>query len=203
MKAQKGTSVQHLQHHASWNCFKLNLCADHLWWSGAPGRASHPNKDAPRCLPCNYPDHHMDASKAPFRQASFHCLPSNSAHVSMPLVPSPQTTTQTLPEPSSGEFPLLILLAICLYSMAVAARAASREYNRLPAALDHPILHHLDSRLTPLTMVSTQHNNSKPTTMCVGAGHRRAVRARPSCCATQTSGAPPTLAPAFNCEVSV
>ena len=41
--------------------------ADHLWWSNAPGRASHPNRDAPRCLPCNFPDHHLDQSKAPFR----------------------------------------------------------------------------------------------------------------------------------------
>ena len=41
--------------------------ADHLWWSNAPGRASHPNNYAPRCLPCNYPDQHLDQSKAPFR----------------------------------------------------------------------------------------------------------------------------------------
>ena len=53
-------------------CLDLNpwACgADHLWWSGAPGRASHPNKDAPRCLPCNYPEPH-DTSKAPFRRAT-------------------------------------------------------------------------------------------------------------------------------------
>lgn len=45
----------------------FSLGADHLWWSSAPGRASHPHPGAPRCLPCNYPDAYMDKSKAPFR----------------------------------------------------------------------------------------------------------------------------------------
>ena len=44
--------------------------ADHLWWSSAPGRASHPHPAAPRCLPCNYPDAYMDKMKAPFRSAA-------------------------------------------------------------------------------------------------------------------------------------
>ena len=47
------------------------LCclADHLWWAdrNIHRRASHPNRHAPRCLPCNFPDQHLDRLSAPFR----------------------------------------------------------------------------------------------------------------------------------------
>ncbi|KAK9816820.1 hypothetical protein WJX72_005362 [[Myrmecia] bisecta] len=39
---------------------------DHMWWSSHPGRASHPNREAPRCLPCNFDDSGLDKSRAPF-----------------------------------------------------------------------------------------------------------------------------------------
>ena len=41
-------------------------CADHMWWASTPGRASHPNAEAPRCLPCDFDDSLFDKSKAPF-----------------------------------------------------------------------------------------------------------------------------------------
>ena len=41
-------------------------CADHMWWASSPGRASHPNPEAPRCLPCDFDDSKFDHSKKPF-----------------------------------------------------------------------------------------------------------------------------------------
>ena len=37
-----------------------------MWWASTPGRASHPNAQAPRCLPCDFDDSQFDKSKAPF-----------------------------------------------------------------------------------------------------------------------------------------
>ena len=37
-----------------------------MWWASTPGRASHPNAEAPRCLPCDFDDSQFDKSKAPF-----------------------------------------------------------------------------------------------------------------------------------------
>ena len=40
--------------------------ADHMWWASTPGRASHPNPEAPRCLPCEFDDSKFDHSLKPF-----------------------------------------------------------------------------------------------------------------------------------------
>ena len=40
--------------------------ADHMWWASSPGRASHPNPEAPRCLPCDFDDSKFDHSLKPF-----------------------------------------------------------------------------------------------------------------------------------------
>ncbi len=42
------------------------LIADHMWWASSPGRASHPNPEAPRCLPCDFDDSKFDQSLKPF-----------------------------------------------------------------------------------------------------------------------------------------
>lgn len=45
--------------------------ADHFWWASHANHPTHPNKEAPRCLPC----HHKppeDTSRAPF-QAPIGC----------------------------------------------------------------------------------------------------------------------------------
>ncbi|KAL3131943.1 hypothetical protein ABBQ38_007639 [Trebouxia sp. C0009 RCD-2024] len=39
---------------------------DHMWWASSPGRASHPNPEAPRCLPCDFDDSKFDHSLKPF-----------------------------------------------------------------------------------------------------------------------------------------
>lgn len=39
---------------------------DHMWWASTPGRASHPNPEAPRCLPCEFDDSKFDHSLKPF-----------------------------------------------------------------------------------------------------------------------------------------
>ena len=37
-----------------------------MWWASTPGRASHPNPEAPRCLPCDFDDSKFDQSLKPF-----------------------------------------------------------------------------------------------------------------------------------------
>lgn len=37
-----------------------------MWWASTPGRASHPNPEAPRCLPCEFDDSKFDHSLKPF-----------------------------------------------------------------------------------------------------------------------------------------
>ncbi|KAK9848859.1 hypothetical protein WJX84_012447 [Apatococcus fuscideae] len=39
---------------------------DHMWWSNTPGRASHPNRQAPRCLPCNFDKSKFKGLRPPF-----------------------------------------------------------------------------------------------------------------------------------------
>lgn len=39
---------------------------DHMWWASSPGRASHPNPEAPRCLPCDFDDSKYDQTLKPF-----------------------------------------------------------------------------------------------------------------------------------------
>eukprot|EP00891_Asterochloris_glomerata_P009889 jgi/Astpho2/9889/fgenesh1_pg.00152_%23_12_t len=39
---------------------------DHMWWASSPGRATHPNREAPRCLPCEFDDSEVNKSAAPF-----------------------------------------------------------------------------------------------------------------------------------------
>lgn len=43
--------------------------ADHMWWSNTPGRASHPNRQAPRCLPCNFDKSKFKGLRPPFEAA--------------------------------------------------------------------------------------------------------------------------------------
>lgn len=44
----------------------LHCSADHMWWASSPGRASHPNPGAPRCLPCDFDDSKFNHSLKPF-----------------------------------------------------------------------------------------------------------------------------------------
>ena len=37
-----------------------------MWWASSPGRATHPNREAPRCLPCEFDDSQFNKSAAPF-----------------------------------------------------------------------------------------------------------------------------------------
>ena len=37
-----------------------------MWWASSPGRATHPNREAPRCLPCEFDDSQFNRSAAPF-----------------------------------------------------------------------------------------------------------------------------------------
>ena len=37
-----------------------------MWWASSPGRASHPNPEAPRCLPCDFDDSKYDQTLKPF-----------------------------------------------------------------------------------------------------------------------------------------
>lgn len=52
------------------NCYMLTASsrcsADHMWWASSPGRASHPNPSAPRCLPCDFDDSKFNHSLKPF-----------------------------------------------------------------------------------------------------------------------------------------
>ena len=75
MATLKGRSVTHLMHHKSRPTCAVSaregvqhLCcrADHMWWASTPGRATHPNPQAPRCLPCDFDDSSFDKSLAPF-----------------------------------------------------------------------------------------------------------------------------------------
>ncbi len=46
----------------------LGCAADHLWWPNpnTPFMSSHPNKAAPRCLPCHFDTSQFNTSEMPF-----------------------------------------------------------------------------------------------------------------------------------------
>lgn len=63
--------------------------ADHMWWASHPGRAAHPNYDAPRCLPCHFNDTGAPLSvQAPFEPDSRRIAPA--------MRTQPQITTNLL-----------------------------------------------------------------------------------------------------------